>query len=75
MARDSYSYLHFLMVAGIVLVALGMKKILGDVDEPLKRSRRSRCSAGWPSTCSDTSPSASATCTRSTVSGSVWQCC
>ena len=36
MARDSYSYLHFAMVAGIVLVALGMKKTLGDVDEPLK---------------------------------------
>jgi len=36
MARDSYSYLHFLMIAGIVLVALGMKKILGDVEDPLK---------------------------------------
>jgi low temperature requirement protein LtrA len=36
MARDSYSYLHFPMVAGIVLVALGMKKTLGDVGEPLK---------------------------------------
>ena len=36
MARDSYSYLHFAMVAGIVLVALGMKKTLGDVDESLK---------------------------------------
>jgi low temperature requirement protein LtrA len=35
MARDSYSYLHFPMVAGIVLVALGMKKTLGHVDEPL----------------------------------------
>jgi low temperature requirement protein LtrA len=35
-ARDSYSYLHFPMVAGIVLVALGMKKTLGDVSEPLK---------------------------------------
>jgi low temperature requirement protein LtrA len=35
-ARDSYSYLHFPMVAGIVLVALGMKKTLGDVGEPLK---------------------------------------
>ena len=35
-ARDSYSYLHFPMVAGIVLVALGMKKTLGDVEEPLK---------------------------------------
>ena len=35
-ARDSYSYLHFPMVAGIVLLALGMKKTLGDVEEPLK---------------------------------------
>ena len=36
MARDSYSYLHFPMVAGIVLVALGMKKTLGNVDDPLE---------------------------------------
>jgi low temperature requirement protein LtrA len=36
MARDSYSYLHYPMVAGIVLVALGMKKTIGDVSEPLK---------------------------------------
>ena len=35
MARDSYSYLHFPMVAGIVLVALGMKKTLGEVEDPL----------------------------------------
>jgi len=35
-ARDSFSYLHFPMVAGIVLVALGMKKTIGDVGEPLK---------------------------------------
>jgi low temperature requirement protein LtrA len=35
-ARDSYSYLHFPMVAGIVLVALGLKKTLEHVDEPLK---------------------------------------
>jgi low temperature requirement protein LtrA len=36
MARDSYSYVHFPMVAGIVLVALGMKKTLGHVEDPLK---------------------------------------
>jgi low temperature requirement protein LtrA len=36
MARDSYSYLHLPMVAGIVLVALGLKKTIGDVGEPLK---------------------------------------
>jgi low temperature requirement protein LtrA len=35
-ARDSYSFLHFPMVAGIVLVALGMKKTLGHVEDPLK---------------------------------------
>ena len=35
-ARDSFSYLHFPMVAGIVLLALGLKKTLGDVEEPLK---------------------------------------
>ena len=29
-------YLHFPMVAGIVLLALGMKKTLGHVDDPLK---------------------------------------
>jgi len=34
-ARDSYSYLHLPMIAGIVLMALGMKKTLGHVDEPL----------------------------------------
>ena len=36
LARDSYSYLHFPMVAGIILLALGLKKILGDVGDPLK---------------------------------------
>ncbi len=35
-ARDSFSYLHFPMVAGIVLLALGMKKTLEHVEEPLK---------------------------------------
>ena len=32
LARDAYSYLHFLMVAGIVLFAVGMKKALADFD-------------------------------------------
>jgi len=36
MARDSYSYLHFPMVAGIVLAALGLKKTLGNVEDPLE---------------------------------------
>jgi low temperature requirement protein LtrA len=34
-ARDSYSYLHFPMVAGIVLTALGLKKTIADVGESL----------------------------------------
>ena len=37
MARDSYTYLHLPMVAGIVLLALGMKKtMLAHGDEPLE---------------------------------------
>jgi low temperature requirement protein LtrA len=35
LARDSYSYLHFPMVAGIILTALGLKTTLGHVDDPL----------------------------------------
>ncbi len=34
--RDSYSYLHFPMIAGIVLLALGLKKTLEHTDEALK---------------------------------------
>ncbi len=34
-ARDSYSYLHFPMVVGIVLIALGLKKTLAHVGDPL----------------------------------------
>jgi low temperature requirement protein LtrA len=36
LARDSYSYIHFLMVAGIILTALGLKKTIGHVDDPLE---------------------------------------
>jgi low temperature requirement protein LtrA len=35
-ARDSYSYLHFPMVAGIALIAVGLKRTIAHVDEPLK---------------------------------------
>jgi low temperature requirement protein LtrA len=35
-ARDSYTYIHVLMVFGIVLVALGLKKTLLAIDDPLK---------------------------------------
>ena len=34
-ARDSFSYLHLPMIAGIVLLALGIKKVLGHVGDPL----------------------------------------
>ena len=35
-ARDSYALLHFLMIAGIVLFALGAKKLLEHPGDPLK---------------------------------------
>ena len=35
LARDSYSYIHLLMVAGVVLIALGMKVTIGHYDEHL----------------------------------------
>src|ERR687897_2663065 len=35
LARDAYSYLHLPIVAGIVLVALGIKKTLAHVGDPL----------------------------------------
>jgi low temperature requirement protein LtrA len=35
LARDSYSYLHFPMVAGIVLAAFGLEETLAHVDEEL----------------------------------------
>lgn len=36
LARDSYSYLHFPMAAGIVLVAVGLENTLAHVDKPLE---------------------------------------
>jgi low temperature requirement protein LtrA len=36
LARDSYSYIHLLIVAGIVLVALGMKVTIGHHSEELE---------------------------------------
>jgi low temperature requirement protein LtrA len=36
LARDSYSYLHLPMAAGIVLVAVGLESTLAHVDEPLE---------------------------------------
>jgi low temperature requirement protein LtrA len=36
LARDSYSYLHFPMVAGIILVAFGMEQVLAHVGDHLR---------------------------------------
>jgi low temperature requirement protein LtrA len=36
MARDSYSYIHLAMVAGIVLAALGLKEAIVHVDDHLR---------------------------------------
>jgi len=36
LARDSYSYLHALMILGIVFLALGLKQSVLDLGEPLK---------------------------------------
>jgi low temperature requirement protein LtrA len=35
LARDSYSFIHFPMVAGIILFALGLKTTIGHVGDPL----------------------------------------
>lgn len=35
MARDSFTYIHFLLVAGIILFALGAKETLSGIDAPL----------------------------------------
>ncbi len=36
LARDAYSYIHLPMVAGIILVALGLKETLADYGAPLE---------------------------------------
>ena len=56
LARDSYSYLHFPMVAGIVLAAFGLEETLAARRRPARTScPRSRCSAASRSTSSRTS--------------------
>ncbi len=73
LARDSYSYIHLPMVAGIVLDRPGPEdhtrprgRLAGD------RSPRSPYWAACPYTCSASWRFASATCTPSTASGSRW---
>ncbi len=75
LARDSYSYLHFPMVAGIVLAAFGLEESLPHLDDHLHLVPRSRCSVVSPSICSRTSRCGSATRTRSAGRGSAQPCC
>jgi low temperature requirement protein LtrA len=46
MARDSYSYLHFLMVAGIALLAVGLKRALSHTADPLHLVRATELLGG-----------------------------
>ena len=55
LARDSYSYLHLLMILGVVLVALGLKKTLIDLGDPLKAIPAWALFGEWRYTCSDIS--------------------
>ena len=52
LARDSYSYLHFPMVAGIVLAHSASRRRSRTSTSHWTQSTRSRCSAGSRSTCS-----------------------
>jgi low temperature requirement protein LtrA len=70
MARDSYSYLHLPMVAGIILFAAGVKKTLAAWASRSRSSRLLHCAAVSRSTSPLTSSSACETCERSTASGS-----
>lgn len=36
LARDSYSYIHLLMIGGIVFIALGIEQTLAHVNDPLR---------------------------------------
>ena len=68
-ARDSYCYLHLPMIAGIVLVALGLKKTLEHVDDPLKMVPAVALFGGVALYCSPTSPSGCGSSAPSTSSG------
>jgi low temperature requirement protein LtrA len=75
LARDSYSYLHFPMAAGIVLSALAFEEAVPTAVNPSKLCRRWRCLAGRRSTCSPTLHYVCATPAHSTSSGWCWRSC
>ena len=70
MARDSYSYLHLPMIAGIVLVALGSRRRSGTWTLRSTPSPAWRCSAALRSTTRAISASGCATYAPSTGPGS-----
>ena len=74
LARDSYSYLHFPMVAGIVLGALGVEETLQHVNEPLDTCTPSHYSVGRRSISWPMWRCGSATHAQSTSSASRWPC-
>jgi low temperature requirement protein LtrA len=61
LARDSYSYLHLPMVAGIIFVALGIKQTLAHVGDPLGTIPAFALCGGVALTSSGTTPSGCAT--------------
>ncbi|MER7475537.1 low temperature requirement protein A [Micromonospora sp. NPDC000018] len=42
LARDAYTYLHLPMIAGIILLALGQKRVLADIGDPTGVGLRER---------------------------------
>src|SRR5262249_25775164 len=77
LARDAYSYLHLPMVAGIVLLALGLKKVLQHVaDGGDEKGCPSRCpGGGWTSRWHWGRSTAGSCCTCWGMSGSSFGCC
>jgi low temperature requirement protein LtrA len=65
-ASDSYTFLHLPLIAGIVLVALGLKRVCSTLPTPSTTARPSPCTE-CPS---DSALYASATSARGTSSGS-----
>jgi uncharacterized membrane protein len=59
LARDAYSYLHYPLIAGIVLLALGLKEHSSRPARSSKPCRRSPSAAGLRSTSSGRPPSGS----------------
>ena len=76
LARDSYSYLHFPMAAGIVLSALAFEEAVPHGGEPFEAVPAVALLGGTAAaTCSPTSHYVCATPARSMSSGWCWRSC